>query len=659
MTGTSIEAIEKLSRSTALDKSSIVGATVVTTRAVRDENQMDLDVYLVIDVYSSDCEVRKVTGVDDRNYTLESALSNAHVAGAPVLVLESLDLNVKYFGAVGDGVTDDSTAIQAALDAAEGGILRCPPHTFAVETKLVLPQPIHLLCSPSTWFKATASMTTVFEMDTLNYNVQAVNIQNLKIDANDLATNGIVLFKLSLYRYTAVDGIYVKDAVSAGIVLQACQGGTFKSMQVESSGRGIDILGCNSARFIGISAYGNTGDGITVGTYDSDTFKGPCTIYGAHSENNGGNGIVVSATVLVSILGGYIEGSGEDGIQLNGINGVVKYMAISGDAAYRAVRIGADADGAVVKYNALQPTTFGEVVTTAGAGGLIEIGPNFNRTTGAVIDINDSVIHGSLGVGGITPEYDLHVLGTWILGQNTEADDTNKTMRLAGRHYDNEEQPLAIIRGTSTGSAGTVSIGGGSSLSNAATALQFYTAPNNITVTGSLRLYISKDGDVVIGNSTTPNAKLEVIGLVDNQQLIVKGFSSQTANIVEIKDSGDNVLFAIQGDGDIDLSNTAVDIVIDTTTGTKIGTAADQKIGFFGATPVVQQTEITDELTTITHSAPGTPDYAIADPIQPAGFGFTTQDEALTVLSVIANLQARVNELETRLVTLGFVADAD
>jgi len=55
---------------------------------------------------------------------------------------------------------------------------------------------------------------------------------------------------------------------------------------------------------------------------------------------------------------------------------------------------------------------------------------------------------------------------------------------------------------------------------------------------------------------------------------------------------------------------------------------------------------LTAALTAVTHSAPGTPDYAIADPTQTTPYGFTTSDEMLTVLSVIANLQARVLELE-------------
>ena len=111
-----------------------------------------------------------------------------------------------------------------------------------------------------------------------------------------------------------------------------------------------------------------------------------------------------------------------------------------------------------------------------------------------------------------------------------------------------------------------------------------------------------------------------------------------------------------------DIYLAAVNIVLATSTGTKIGTATNQKLGFFNATPVVQQTELTDELTTITHTAAGTPDYALQDLIDSgagSAFGFATKDEGNTVMAVIANLQARVNELETKLVALGLLADAD
>lgn len=65
---------------------------------------------------------------------------------------------------------------------------------------------------------------------------------------------------------------------------------------------------------------------------------------------------------------------------------------------------------------------------------------------------------------------------------------------------------------------------------------------------------------------------------------------------------------------------------------------------------------LTVQDTAITHAAPGAPDYAIQALTQTSPFGFVTADEGHTVLKVIANLQARLAEVEARLEALGIVA---
>lgn len=65
---------------------------------------------------------------------------------------------------------------------------------------------------------------------------------------------------------------------------------------------------------------------------------------------------------------------------------------------------------------------------------------------------------------------------------------------------------------------------------------------------------------------------------------------------------------------------------------------------------------LTAQLTSITSTAPGTPDYAIQDLVNASAYGFVTKDEGNTVLSVIANLQTRVSQLESRLQALGLIA---
>lgn len=79
------------------------------------------------------------------------------------------------------------------------------------------------------------------------------------------------------------------------------------------------------------------------------------------------------------------------------------------------------------------------------------------------------------------------------------------------------------------------------------------------------------------------------------------------------------------------------------------------KVGFYNVAPVTQPTALTTQLPSITHTAPGTPDYALQD-LAFGGYGFATKDEGNSVLAVVANLQTRVQELEDKLQDLGLLA---
>ena len=83
--------------------------------------------------------------------------------------------------------------------------------------------------------------------------------------------------------------------------------------------------------------------------------------------------------------------------------------------------------------------------------------------------------------------------------------------------------------------------------------------------------------------------------------------------------------------------------------------ASGGTVGFYGTTPVAKGAALTTQLTTISSTAPVTPDYAIQDLTQTTPFGFATKDEGNTVLSVIKNLQDRVGQLEARLQAYGLL----
>lgn len=188
---------------------------------------------------------------------------------------------------------------------------------------------------------------------------------------------------------------------------------------------------------------------------------------------------------------------------------------------------------------------------------------------------------------------------------------------------------------------------------------KFKVSDNSGGVGTNDRFVIDTSGDVGIGTAS-PGTKLEVAG-----QIKITGGSPGSSKVLTSDAVGLATWSAHVGDdmGDHsatqDIQMNANDFVLDATTGTKIGTATTQKLGLWNVTPVVQPTALTTQLTAITHTAPGTPDFALQDLVDSgvgSNFGFATKDEGNTLLQVIANLQTRVAELESKLQSFGGLA---
>ncbi len=91
--------------------------------------------------------------------------------------------------------------------------------------------------------------------------------------------------------------------------------------------------------------------------------------------------------------------------------------------------------------------------------------------------------------------------------------------------------------------------------------------------------------------------------------------------------------------------------------GAMLGQDSSELVGFWGITPCDQPAALTAQLTTITCTAAATADYEIVTLASGAGtYGFVSLDEAESLLAVVANLQARMAELETNLVQIGVIA---
>ena len=106
-----------------LDFSYKLAAAVSATDTTLDLNKAipnagASDLYLIIDPFTTECEIRKPTIVIGTTYTVP-AFTYAHTKGDPVFWTEFPYANVKWFGAKGDGSTDDLISINRATTAAK------------------------------------------------------------------------------------------------------------------------------------------------------------------------------------------------------------------------------------------------------------------------------------------------------------------------------------------------------------------------------------------------------------------------------------------------------------------------------------------------------------------------------------------------------------
>lgn len=104
--------------------------------------------------------------------------------------------------------------------------------------------------------------------------------------------------------------------------------------------------------------------------------------------------------------------------------------------------------------------------------------------------------------------------------------------------------------------------------------------------------------------------------------LTVQGEPAHSANLTDWKNSAGSALVSV-GPAAITVAD-AYNLILGSTTGTKIGTATTQRLGFYGATPVVQGA-------------------GIADPVSPGAL--YVQSEAVAVRNALVSVITRLEQL--------------
>lgn len=353
---------------------------------------------------------------------LSTVSADADVVDERYVLRERVAINVKDYGALADG-TDDTTHIQAALDAGAGGAVFIPPGQYSVKG-LTIPSDTEL-------FGAGWSSQLVVRPGTGLYPLYApagrhdIRLHNFSIDGNKANITGdsnaapdpltpfpVCAFiasgtKTSPCKRIYVDRVRVFNQKRLGIVFQHVQTGGIRDCTVEDNERdgitvyfdtkNLVIRGNTVARcgddYIGI----NSEDGTATGNLCESIVVAENTLTGPGSNSNRGRGMTVRGGKDIVIASNVIRDVSQSGIKLEDYQTTtLTDVVVASNVIDRTGYLGSfDGDGIIVECggsNVQRVTLEGNRIRAAGQHG---IRFRNSKSTKADDDVRDIVARGN------------------------------------------------------------------------------------------------------------------------------------------------------------------------------------------------------------------------------------------------------------------------
>lgn len=213
------------------------------------------------------------------------------------------------YGAVGDGTTDDTVAINAAITAAavDGGTVFIPAGTYRFTSTLTISSNVNI--------SGENLRQSVLDKDFNGTGIEVDGdfclLENFTLYNSNKATNGDV-----------GDGIQTTSGSSRP---------KFKNMMVwNQGGHGIKHVYGNLASFVDVASIYNGGDGIRVeGVGDTNA----CCFFNIDVKNNDGNGLYLLAGYSNFGMGITAQNNGVYGVKINSDHNVINGIYTEGNTS--------------------------------------------------------------------------------------------------------------------------------------------------------------------------------------------------------------------------------------------------------------------------------------------------------------------------------------